>query len=276
MWDKGCTVDQRTESGRIARAKNRTCTDTVRNGPRKGQECGQPARRGTVPPRCRHHLHGKTAKARAVVLSDLHRWGLEAAVDELADPGETLLRLVTQSSRRVDMYSRMLAEAVEAAERLQSALEHGRVVIADDGEVPGESLEERTHETPFGEYVAPEHPAVQAARHDLDRIFTTGGVAALVGYTFSDTKSGQVYATGEAIRGLAKLEAEERDRCAKFAKAALEAGIAERQVRLAEQSHRLFERLLVGVLDDLDLPDELLDRVPELIEHHADRLAISG
>jgi hypothetical protein len=45
-----------------------------------------------------------------------------------------------------------------------------------------------------------------------------------------------VYVTGEAIRGLADLEAKERERCADFASKAVAAGRAERTVRVAERS----------------------------------------
>jgi hypothetical protein len=57
----------------------------------------------------------------------------------------------------------------------------------------------------------------ETARRDLDRIFNTGGVAALVGNTYGAAKDVGVYVTGEAIRGLADLEAKERERCANFA-----------------------------------------------------------
>jgi hypothetical protein len=48
-------------------------------------------------------------------------------------------------------------------------------------------------------------------------IFNTGGVAAFVGNTYGAAKDVGVYVTGEAIRGLADLEAKERERCANFA-----------------------------------------------------------
>ncbi|UWP85909.1 hypothetical protein [Dactylosporangium fulvum] len=137
---------------------------------------------------------------------ELRRWGLTGYA-ELADPGETLLRLVTQSAARVEMYARFLAEAVDAAERLQRA------------------------------GVAPESDLLEAetARLDLERVFNAGPVAALIGHTYAGTQTSGVIATGEAIRGLAKLEAEERDRCANFAAKAVAAGLAERMVRASEQ-----------------------------------------
>ena len=57
----------------------------------------------------------------------------------------------------------------------------------------------------------------------------------MVGNTYGAAKDVGVYVTGEAIRGLADLEAKERDRCASFATNAIAAGLAERIVRVAER-----------------------------------------
>jgi hypothetical protein len=46
------------------------------------------------------------------------------------------------------------------------------------------------------------------------------------------TEDGELYKRGEYIRGLAVLEAQERDRCANFATKAVAAGLAERTVAL--------------------------------------------
>ncbi|MFD0853071.1 hypothetical protein ACFQ07_12600, partial [Actinomadura adrarensis] len=62
-----------------------------------------------------------------------------------------------------------------------------------------------------------------------------GEGAGLIGHTFSADKEWGIFATGEAVRGLAKLEADERERCVKFARAAHDMGIAEREIRIAEQ-----------------------------------------
>jgi hypothetical protein len=104
---------------------------------------------------------------------------------------------------------------------------------------------------------------VQAARQDLRRIFTTGGVAALIGYKFDADRDGRIYATEEAVRGLAKLEAEERDRCANFAAKAVAAGLAERQVRLAERQGALMASTFRGALDDADVPAEVRQRIEQ-------------
>jgi hypothetical protein len=75
----------------------------------------------------------------------------------------------------------------------------------------------------------------KTARRDLDRIFNTGGVAALVGNTYGAAKDVGLYVTGEVIRGLADLEARERERCANFASKAVATGLVERTVRITER-----------------------------------------
>jgi hypothetical protein len=78
----------------------------------------------------------------------------------------------------------LLEEAYEAAESLKQAHDADELKIEDS----------ETAET---------------ARRDLDRIFNTGGVAALVRNTYGAAKDVGVYVT-EAIRGLADLEAKAR------------------------------------------------------------------
>jgi hypothetical protein len=93
-------------------------------------------------------------------------------------------------------------------------------------------------------------------RRDLDRIFNTGGVAALVGNTYGAAKDVGVYVTGEAIRGLADLEAKERERCASFASKAVAAGLAERTVRVAERQGQLMVEMVQAALREVDLSPE--------------------
>lgn len=206
----------------------RRCTARKRNG--------KPCRRyailgGKV---CPSH-GGKAPKVRAMaaVRAEVSRWGL---ADSAVEPGEQLLRLVSQSAARAERYARLLEQAYDAAERLREAHEAGGLLVsAGDDE---------------------ESAAVQAARADLDRIFTTGGVSALVGTVYADSKTGGIFATGEQIRGLVKLEAEERDRCAKFASLAVAAGLAERQVRLAERQAEIVIDAIDAALDALGVPAE--------------------
>jgi hypothetical protein len=198
--------------------------------------------------RCKNHS-GKPkaqAKAEGAVVLELQKWGLDTQ-GTLRDAGEVLLRLVTQSAARVEMYSRMLGEAFQAAEHLREASDlHG---LADDP-----LLDEG------------ESPEVQAARADLRRIFAQGGVGALIGSKYGVDSKGRVFAAEEAIRGLALLEAQERDRCANFAAKAVAAGLAERQVRLAESQGAVMYGVFSRVLAALGLSGEQAGLVPGLLE----------
>lgn len=191
--------------------------------------------------------------AKAAVRAEVMKWGLG---DTTVDPGETLLRLVSQSAARVELYGRLLQEAYEAAERLKTAHAAERLVY------------ERDDDSPRDDEDGPEAAEVQTARADLDRIFTVGGVAALVGSTYSASNLGSVYATGEAIRGLAQLEAAERERCAGFAAKAVAAGLAMRQVELAERQGTLIAELLAAVFDELDMTDAQREAAPDVLDRH--------
>jgi hypothetical protein len=116
--------------------------------------------------------------------------------DATVDPGEVLLRLITQSAARAERYALLLEEAYEAAERLKQAHDAGAQI-----EASGDELAD----------------TAETARRDLDRILNTGGVAALVGNTYGAAKDVGVYVTGEAIRELADLEAKEHERFANLA-----------------------------------------------------------
>src|SRR5947209_16184251 len=141
-----------------------------------GTPCKAFAVTGTIPPMCRTH-GGSIPKVRAAagVRAEVMKWGLG---DAHADPAEVLLRLVSQSAARVEFYGRLLNEAYDAAERLKKAHEAGDLLIdktVDEDGAPALLIQ---------------------ARDDLDRIFHTGGVAALIGRTYSDNRDGSIYATG--------------------------------------------------------------------------------
>ena len=183
---------------------------------------------GTV---CRFHGGASPHVAsKAAVRAEAFNWGLG---DTTVDPGETLLRLVTQSAARAERYAMLLEEAYEAAERLKRSHDAGALEIDEDNDELAET-----------------------ARRDLDRIFNTGGVAALVGNTYGAAKDVGVYVTGEAIRGLADLEAKERERCANFATKAVAAGLAERTVRVAERQGQLMVEMVQAALREVDLSPE--------------------
>jgi hypothetical protein len=214
----------------------------------RGEPCGKWAiRGGTV---CRSHGGAaQQVKAKAAIRAEVMSWGLG---ETNVDPGEVLLRLVTQSAARAERYAMLLEEAYDAAERLKQAHDAGAQI-----EAPGDELAD----------------TAETARRDLDRIFNTGGVAALVGNTYGAAKDVGVYVTGEAIRGLADLEAKERERCANFATKAVAAGLAERQVRLAERQGELLAQVIRSVLDELGLSADQMELAPEIVRRHLTAVA---
>lgn len=58
------------------------------------------------------------------------------------------------------------------------------------------------------------------------------------------------------------------DRLAKFSKMAADAGVAERQVRLAEGHGEMLARFIGAVLDDLRLSERQLKRAPDSVRKH--------
>ncbi len=96
-----------------------------------GQQCrGQAMRGGKV---CRKH--GGSApqvRAKAEIRYELSQWVLGDRVD---DPGETMLKLITQSRRRADAYALELARVSAGYETLQEALVGDSLITGMDGSV---------------------------------------------------------------------------------------------------------------------------------------------
>jgi hypothetical protein len=197
------------------------------------------------------------------VVLELAKWGLE---DSTVDPGEVLLRLVAQSAARCELYGRLLGEAYEAAERLRVAHEAAGLLLTDSQPQVVRGYDGEPQEIP-------EDPTLAAARLAVERVFTTGGAAALVGYRLDATRGGQVYAVDEAIRGLARLEADERDRCAGFAAKAVAAGLAERRVRIAEQQGTLMAGVFRAALDDAEVPVDVRLRIETAFVYRMTQIA---
>lgn len=112
----------------------------------------------------------------------------------------------------------------------------------------------------------------QFTQAQADRQAAGGGGSAglgpgvgLIGHTFGAVKEIGVYETGEAVRGLAQLEAAERDRCVRYAKTAHDMGIAEQQIRIAERQGELLADAVRRILDALDLSERQRARVPQVV-----------
>ncbi|MEV0584078.1 hypothetical protein [Nonomuraea sp. NPDC050310] len=74
-----------------------------------------------------------------------------------------------------------------------------------------------------------------------------------------------VLESGETVRGLARLDAEERDRAVRYAKAAHDMGIADREIRLAERQGALLAEAINRILDQLELTSAQRALVPTVV-----------
>lgn len=165
---------------------------------------------------CRIHGGGAPAvKAKAAIRAEVLEWGL---TDKTIDPGEQLLRLVTQSAARAEMYARELKAMVDESPSLREAL---------------------------------------------------------VAEQWAATEDGELYKRGEYIRGLFRIEAEERDRLANFAAKAVAAGLAERTVRVAERQGELMVEMVQAALTEVDLSPEQASAFKAALARHARELMAS-
>lgn len=79
----------------------------------------------------------------------------------------------------------------------------------------------------------------------------------LVGDVYSLTREGFPIATSEDARAIVKLYNDERDRLAKVAKLAIDAGLEERQVRVLEDQAVMMAKVLRATIIALDLAPDL-------------------
>lgn len=102
---------------------------------------------------------------------------------------------------------------------------------------------------------------VEAEGGTVERDPTKG----LIGWRFGAAGAeGRVYRQSEDVRALVQLEAAERDRCVRFAKAAHDMGIADREIALAEAQARGVAVALGTVLEWLALDSARRDQAQEL------------
>lgn len=78
----------------------------------------------------------------------------------------------------------------------------------------------------------------------------------LVGDVYSLTREGDAVATSEDARAIVKLYNDERDRLAKVAKLAIDAGLEERAVRVLEDQAVMIAKVLRATIMALELPPE--------------------
>ena len=201
---------------------------------KKAGTCHGSAIRGTDA--CKYHggqsLEVLRAKGEARIAAITAFSALGGAVPSV-EPGFAVLASLHMSWLRVHLYARLLEEQVEA----------------DAAYGPGGLSS-----------------AVGVTSGGVEQQTSPDGAGGLIGHAYAADKMAGIFASGEAVRALVTLEAQERDRAVRFAKVAHDMGIAEREVRLAERQGELLATVIRGVLDDLDLTDEQQGKAPAAIQ----------
>lgn len=99
----------------------------------------------------------------------------------------------------------------------------------------------------------------------------------LIGYRYGAAgKDGHIYAVSEEARGLVMLEAQERDRCVKYAKTAHDMGISDKLIGMAERWGDQVISKIMAVLAGLALSAEQEAKVPALIQAHLSAIEIGS
>jgi hypothetical protein len=196
--------------------------------------------------RCRMHAGEKAEVASARGEARMTAWSAMGG-DPVISDAAAVMGMLQMSWLRVHLYAGLLEQQFRQAQEHDGADDGGEAYYGEDDEAP--------------------------ARLGAPSV---GHGAGLVGHTFSGVKDIGIFASGEAIRGLAQLEAAERDRCVKYAKAASDMKIADEQVRLAEQQGAALAGVIGRILDALNLTREQRERVPEVVPRELRAVAGGG
>lgn len=215
---------------------------------------------------CKDHAGKTLEQHRAegqIRLEAAAMWTLDGHDGSGLDPRVEILRLIAFWKWKANLYGKLLQEAYAAAESLRKAHQAGALLLAEP--------EEETRFDGEGEYdgVRYEHPSLQVARADLERIFITGGVTALVGHKYDVDRDGRVFAVDEGIRGLVQLEQKAHELVGKFCHLAVQAKVAETRIEMAQHIGVMIQAVILGVLRDLDIA-ATERKVQDLIVAHID------
>jgi len=102
----------------------------------------------------------------------------------------------------------------------------------------------------------------------LEEVHRTAGHVGWLGALVAGLESSELAQwseTGRAPSVWVRIYQEERQHLVRVAKAAIDAGIAERQVRLAEQQGTMLAQVIDVVLDGLGLDERQRGLVPEVV-----------
>ncbi|GLY08236.1 hypothetical protein [Actinoplanes sp. NBRC 101535] len=229
-----------------------------------GALCHGDAVKGTTA--CRMHAGKKLEQHRAEgqLRIEFSKWTLDGHDGANLDPRIEILRLISFWKWKSNLYGTLLREAYEAAEQLRKAHQAKKILLAD------EETETRFNDAGDFAGILHEDPALQTARADLERIFTTGGVTAFVGDKYDVDRDGRIFATDEGIRALVQLEQKAHEMVGKFCSLAVQAKVAETRIALAEQVGVMIQAVILGVLRDLGV-SATDRRVQDLVVTHIDQ-----
>lgn len=189
---------------------------------------------------CRMHAGVSLEVAKAQGRARITAFSALGAVPSI-EPGLAVLASLHMSWLRVHLYGALLEEQLEA-----------------DGSYGPGGLSS----------------AVGVTAGGVERQPSPDAVGGLIGHVYSADKMAGIFASGEAVRALVTLEAQERDRAVRFAKVAHDMGIAEREVRLAESQGQLLATVVRNILGDLALSPEQQQLAPTVIQRRFREAAV--
>lgn len=105
----------------------------------------------------------------------------------------------------------------------------------------------------------------------MEEVYRSAGVVAWVGEQVSGLQVQDVFHLtdmGTLPRAWVDVYRREREHLAKVAKMAIDAGIAERHVRIAEEQGRMLAAAIQKILGDLNLTPEQAAQAPKIVRRH--------
>lgn len=211
---------------------------------KRGGDCHGPAITGLDSCRMHAGVTGEVAKAQGAAIT---AWSALAGSPTVTST-DAVLGMLQMSWLRVHMYAGLLEQQVTAEQAVREA-----------GGRPVELVIEETED---------DDDWSESVRRD-----DVGPGVGLIGHTRSGVKGIGIFSTGEAPRGLALLEAQERDRVVKFAKVAHDMGIADAQVRILDEYASQVSGLITRILDGLELNPAQRQLVSVVVPRELMRLA---
>lgn len=187
---------------------------------------------------CRNHsgktldAHTQAAQTTKLATQALNAWGL--IPDQWVDPVQTILNLISLSSRRVAMYADLL-------QAIQYRGIDGDVMWRAEGEPGTEPEDHDEHAMRIG--LTPAQLALYKT---------------VIGNVYEMSKGGELYISREDHRALIVLDGHERDRLARLCIDAAKLNIEERRITAAQEQGGKLAAVVRRMLDELNLTEAQL------------------